>query len=158
MARNPIKGRERMLIKYLLVLLAPTLLYTALLTACAATPTAAPTVRPPSPSPTPINCSQNPPGISLQAILGQKRIGRGASFENFRIEGKGFVPGEKLLIVIEGHGLSHGDRLESIDFPVGSDGSFVQREELQLLEPNMSWQVFVVHQRGVACTSFVTTP
>lgn len=122
-------------------------------------PTAAPTVRPPAASPTPIACTQNPPGLVLQAIVSAKPTTTpGASGEDFRIEGKGFIPGEKLLSVIEGHGASHSERLESFDLPAGADGSFVQRESIQLEEPNMSWQVFVVHQRGVACTSFVTTP
>lgn len=121
-------------------------------------PTAAPTVRPPAASPTPIACTQNPPGLALQAIVSAKPTTPGASGEDFRIEGKGFIPGEKLFSVIEGHGASHSERLESFDLPVGANGSFVQRESIQLEEPDMSWQVFVVHQRGVACTRFVTTP
>jgi hypothetical protein len=35
-------------------------------------------------------------------------------------------------------------------------GSFVTDATLQLDEPNMQWQVFVVHRRGVACANFVT--
>ena len=112
----------------------------------------APVILPPPPSPTPLSCTQNPPNLSLQVTFGM----RGESFQSIRVEGKGFAPNERLSIVIEGRGVSHTLRLEVSDLPVNADGSFTDSQSLQLDEPNMQWQVFVVHQRGAACASFTT--
>ncbi len=119
---------------------------------CGVNATHVPAVLPPPPSPTLLNCTQNPPSLSLQVIFGTRE----GSFQNIRVEGKGFTPNERLSIVTEGHGVSHTRRLEVSDFPVNADGNFADLETLQLDEPNMRWQVFVVHKRGIACASFTT--
>jgi hypothetical protein len=121
-------------------------------------PTAAPTALPPGPSPTPILCTPNQPGLALGVVLGPAQLSRAGFSQSMRVEGKGFVPGERLLIVIEGHSARHGDQIESSGPPVEKDGSFGYDTSLQSDEPNVPWQLFVVHQRGVACASFVTGP
>lgn len=115
--------------------------------------TVQPTVRSPGPSPTPLACTQNSPNMSLQIVLKPQSDD---SFQGIQVEGKGFMPKEKLYIVIEGHGINNSVRNELFDFLVNADGSFTDTESLQLAEPKMRWQVFVVHQRGVACGNFTT--
>jgi hypothetical protein len=112
----------------------------------------APIIFPPPPSPTPLDCTQNPPNLSLQVTFGMRE----ESFQSIRMEGKGFALIERLSIVIEGRGVSYTLRSEVSDLPVNADGSFTDSQPLQLDEPNMQWHVFVIHQRGTACASFTT--
>ncbi len=91
--------------------------------------------------------------MSLQVIFDPQSQ---PSFQSVQVKGQGFTPGEKLLIQIVGGGISYSERLETFNFQVNVDGNFTKIESLPLVEPDMHWQVFVVHQRGVACASFTT--
>ncbi len=115
-----------------------------------------PTIVPPGPSPTPIVCTRNLSDISIQIVPGARSEKRSSFFQSIQVEGMGFAPKEKLYIVVEGHGQSQGERTEFFDIKTDSDGVFTVDDSLPLDEPNMQWQVYVVHQRGVACASFTT--
>jgi hypothetical protein len=83
---------------------------------------------------------------------------RNTLFQNIQIEGQGFSPGEVVDLIVEGRGINHTSQLEIPHFQVKEDGHFSNPESLQMDEPKMSWQVFVIHQHGVACTNFSTNP
>jgi hypothetical protein len=114
--------------------------------------TAAPAVSDPQSPSTSMMCTENPDKLSVVVKLGKKSKG----FQPVSVTGKGFTPGEKLSIIFEGQGKSHSSRLEAWDFPVKKDGSFVNKESLQLDEANMQWNLYIMHQRGIACSSFTT--
>jgi hypothetical protein len=112
-------------------------------------------VLPPGSSPTPMVCTQNPPNLSLRVTLGEIRKDP-VYFQNVLIDGTGFPPSEPVALTVDGHGPSHTFRREAPQFPVEADGSFSDSISLQLDDPVMSWQVFVVHKDGIACGIFIT--
>ncbi len=112
-------------------------------------PTVGPTILPPGPSPTPLVCTPNPPGLSLQATLGAKE----GIFQSIHLVGKGFDPNATVFMAIEGRGTNQSIRLETPNFRIKSDGSIDYFESLQADEPNMTWQVFIVHRRGIVCVT-----
>ena len=116
----------------------------------------APAVRPPSPSPTPEICSENPPGLSIEIVFGRKNTDQPVVFQSVVLSGNGFNPGEKLQIHIDGHGDTHGAKIDTTDYPVKADGTFSISDGLPLDDPSMFWEVHVVHQRGIACLGFQT--
>ncbi len=103
-----------------------------------------------------IRCTFNPDGLEVQATVGLKTAqGRFVS-QIVEIRGTGFLANEKLYMVLEGNGTSHNIKYEGEMVTADKTGQFISANTLQLDEPNMSWQVYVGHQRGVACTSFTT--
>jgi hypothetical protein len=110
------------------------------------------TVEPASPSPTPLECTDNPPGLGLQVdSLGNRRV---------VVRGEGFRSGEELVLVFsaqvdtptEQKELRHEVRPAQ---PVGKDGTFTWEETMQPLDGNTTWNVAVVHAQGVVCVTFV---
>jgi hypothetical protein len=114
--------------------------------------TAVPSVLDSQPPSSSMMCTENPDKLSVVVKLGKKSKG----FQPVTVTGKGFTPGEKLSIIFEGQGKSHSSRLEAWDYPVKKDGSFVNKDSLQLDEASMQWNLYVMHQRGIACSSFTT--
>jgi hypothetical protein len=109
------------------------------------------TVEPASLSPTPLECTDNPPGLGLQVdSLGNRRV---------MVRGEGFRSGEELVLVFSaqvdtpsGHkALRHEVRPAQT---VGEDGSFAWEQTMQPLDGNPTWNLAVVHARGVACVTF----
>jgi hypothetical protein len=102
-----------------------------------------------------IPCTENPPELRLLVTIGKVDAdGQGRRFQNILIEGQGFLPGEIVHFMINGSGATHSFQLDTPRYTLKKDGSFFDRESLQLDEPNMAGQVVIVHQRGVACVSF----
>lgn len=112
----------------------------------------APRMLPPQPSPTSMVCTADPANLSIQGILGQKE----QMFQGYLLKGEGFLPDEKVHIIVAGWGVTHSFKVETLDYTVNPDGTFTLSESLQIDEANMHWQVYVVHQRGTACNSFNT--
>jgi hypothetical protein len=109
------------------------------------------TVEPLLLSPTPLECTENPPGLELQVdSLGSRRI---------IVRGEGFQPGEELALVFTaqadaptGHNeLRHEVRPAQT---VGEDGSFTWEQTMQPLDGNTAWDLAVVHVQGGACVTF----
>jgi hypothetical protein len=112
-------------------------------------------VLPPPSSPTPIVCTENPPGLTLAV---QSNVTPSGTHQ-VRVAGQGFEPGEHLIIVLSAETETHATRLEaSLAQGVNPDGTFTLNESLTP-PPNdvsgqTSWNLAVVHQRGVACMTF----
>lgn len=112
-----------------------------------------PTVLPPGPLATPMVCAQNLPGLTLGIAVKQESQ---PSIQRVFIDGKGFTPDEKLLIVVEGYGRTHRVRQEDFPIPASADGTLIWSVLFERDEPLTNWKLFVVHKRGVACASFTT--
>jgi hypothetical protein len=103
-------------------------------------------------------CTQNPSGLSLRISQqpGKSSIpGAGGPVYSFLVEGTGFVPGEKVSIVIKGRVTAPGS-LGTTSETVGQDSTFATSIGAAVSQPNMPFDFFVVHRRGVACVSVVT--
>jgi hypothetical protein len=109
------------------------------------------TVEPASLSPTPLECTENPPGLGVQVdSLGNRRV---------MVRGEGFRSGEELVLVFSaqvdtpsGHkALRHEVHPAQT---VGEDGAFTWEETMQSLDGNTTWNLAVVHAQGVACVTF----
>jgi hypothetical protein len=109
------------------------------------------TVQPASLSPAPLEGTENPPGLELQSdSLGNRRV---------MVRGEGFQPGEELILVFSvqvdapnGHkALRHEVRPAQT---VGEDGAFTWEQTMQPPDGSMTWNLAVVHARGVACITF----
>ncbi len=88
-----------------------------------------PTVLPPGPSPTPIACTRNLPNLLVQPVLGTRSEKHSHFFQDVMVVGTGFASGEKLYIVVEGHGTSHGVQTEALDKQVNADGTFTYNDK-----------------------------
>lgn len=98
-----------------------------------------------------LTCTENPSGLSLQVLPISDPL---PTHQEVYIHGRGFTPGEALFVLIEGYGTERSARVEQSNLLVQEDGTFSERQSLRRLEPTMGWQVYVVHQRGVACASW----
>jgi len=76
--------------------------------------------------------------------------------QGIHLNGRGFLPDEDLIIQITGKGPQHSFEVQTQDFRAGQDGSFSLSEKLPLDDPEMQWEIHVVHQRGTACLAFTT--
>lgn len=101
-------------------------------------------------------CTVDPTGLALQVKLGSKQQDQTSVSQIIELEGQGFMPSETISIRIQGQGASHNRLLEGLTMSVDDKGQFLRTQLLQLDEPNMTWQVQVKHQRGIACVSFKT--
>jgi hypothetical protein len=106
------------------------------------------TALPPA-SPTPLVCSENPAGLTLDVQTG--------GFYRVRVIGRGFKPGERLLLVFTAKTATHSTKIEARPVQgVNADGTFSWDETLT--PPTgaegsaVTWNVAIVHSRGVACT------
>ena len=101
------------------------------------------------PSPTPILCTVNPAGLFLELqVLGTGHV---------RVVGSGFSSNEKVFISIQGDArLSDGTTAaqgREYQTTVDADGNYVAQHEFDPMEGPATWDVAVVHSRGVACAS-----
>jgi hypothetical protein len=151
--------------KKLLVLLFATAL--TCLCGCTAGQGSAPAapLSPPPISPKPLfNCTQDPPGLSLRVIEvtgtpdpADTPPPPPAYLHRIRVEGQGFTPGENVNIAVEGRAeteRSGGGQGGGVH--VNADGSFAWGPIGLAADSKVQWQVYVVHQRGVACASLTT--
>jgi hypothetical protein len=106
------------------------------------------TVLPPETSPTPIVCTDNPSGLTLDVQTG--------GFHRVQVVGQGFKAGEPLLLVFTAKTATHSTKTEARPAQgVNEDGTFSWDETL--MPPTgaegstVIWNVAVVHSRGVAC-------
>ena len=106
------------------------------------------TALPPAASPTSVVCTENPSGLILDVQSG--------GFYRVRVAGRGFKPGEQLLLVFTTETAAHNRRIEARPAQgVDSDGNFAWDGTLGPPVDNgysvRIWNVAVVHSRGVAC-------
>lgn len=110
----------------------------------------------PSASPTPTECSPSS-GVTVEFQLGPMTTENAHSTQRVTISAKGFEADEPIRMVIEGKGKQTTERIETLSpLKTSKDGNFASPEILPLSEPQMHWQVYVTHKRGIACTQFVT--
>jgi hypothetical protein len=109
-----------------------------------------------APSPTPLVCSTARSGPALQFRLGAKRESNLQALQTLYVDGRGFQPNEKIMIVVEGHGKQTTSRTVTPSLTVNGNGVFTIEDTLQLAESNIQWQVYAVHSNGTACTKFTT--
>jgi hypothetical protein len=121
----------------------------SLMVACA--PVVRQTVEPPAPTPTPVVCTDNPDGLSIDV---RRTTGR-----TVEVVGEGFEPGEQVRVIftaqeetIDG---TRGHRLEAEPVtPVSPEGTFAFDEALPEVRRGTLWHLQVVHSRGTACAVF----
>jgi hypothetical protein len=104
----------------------------------------------PEVSTTPIVCTDNPSGLTLDVKTG--------GFHQVRVAGQGFKPGESLLFVFTAQSAAHRVRQEARPIQgVNADGTFSWDETLTPPSGSQGsaviWNIAVVHSRGVACTT-----
>jgi len=103
------------------------------------------------------SCTQNPSGLSFRVTQqpGKNQIpGAAGLIHSFYVEGTGFTPGEKVTIVIKGRVTAAGT-IGSTNETVGKDSTFATTVAAAVSQPNMSFDVFVIHRRGIACVNLV---
>ena len=108
------------------------------------------TALPPEASPTPIVCTGNPSGLTLDVQSG--------GFQHVRVVGRGFKAGEPLLLVFTAKTGTRSAKIEARPAQdVHADGTFSWDETLA---PPMGaegspviWNAAVIHSRGVACAT-----
>jgi hypothetical protein len=102
-----------------------------------------------------LTCTQNPAGLTLQVTEQPSKIssppGLGA-MRSFYIEGKGFVPGELVTVNIKGRPTAQGNQ-GSTSETVLADSTFATTVVAVVSQTKMPLDVFVVHRRGIACTT-----
>lgn len=111
----------------------------------------------PWPSPTPPICATLPAGTSLDVEL--------VSMDTVRLSGKGFEPGEQLILVLSSESRQHSQRIEYRPVEsVRSDGRFTIT--LDGIGPlcdakgrviTNTWQVALIHDNSAVCRT-VTLP
>ncbi len=108
------------------------------------------TALPPEASATPIVCTDNPSGLTLNVQT--------SGFQHVQVVGRGFIAGEPLLLIFAARSAAHSSKHEARPAQgVNADGSFSWDETLRLPAgaegSAVTWNVAVVHSRGVACTT-----
>jgi hypothetical protein len=103
------------------------------------------------------SCTQNPSGLSFRVTQQPGTIslpGASGPVHLFYVEGTGFVPGEKVTVVIKGRVTAPGT-IGSTEEIVGQDSTFATSIGAAVLQANMPFDLFVIHRRGVACASLI---
>ncbi len=103
-------------------------------------------------------CTQNPSGLSVRVSQqpGKSSIpGAAGPIYSFLVEGTGFAPGEKVSIVIKGRVTVPGSMGTTTE-TVLADSTFATSIGAAVTQPNMPFDFFIVHGRGVACVSVIT--
>lgn len=106
----------------------------------------------PEPSPTPAVCTPLPESMTLAVTpLTDTEISVALS---------GLQPGESLHIIYRREGIDDGTQIEDYDLPpVGENGRYNQTQNLRPSEAGPdTWQIKVIHSRGVACTEITLPP
>jgi hypothetical protein len=108
------------------------------------------TALPPEASPTPIVCTGNPSGLTLDVQT--------SGFQRVRVVGRGFKSGESLLLIFTASTAMHSRRIEARPAQgVNADGTFAWDETLtppaDAEGSPVIWNVAVIHSRGVACAT-----
>ncbi len=104
----------------------------------------------PEASATPIVCTANPPGLTLDVQAG--------GFNSVQVVGRGFKSGEQLLLVFTAKTATHRTEIEDRPIQgVKADGTFSWDETLTpptgAEGSGVIWNVAVIHSRGVACAT-----
>ncbi len=110
----------------------------------------------PSPSPTPPICATLPAGVSLDVEL--------ISMDTVRLSGKGFEPGEQLILVLSSESRQRSQRIEYRPVePVRPNGRFTITHRIEPLRDTRgrvltnTWQVVLIHDDSALCQT-VTLP
>ena len=117
-----------------------------------------PSVMPPT-ALTSSSCTQNPSGLSISI---SQQAGKNlplptssnvtGPIHSFYVQGTGFTPGEKVTVVIKGRVTAPGT-MGSTDETVEKDSTFATTLAVAVSQPNMPFDLFVIHRRGIACAS-----
>jgi hypothetical protein len=105
------------------------------------------------------SCTQNASGLSLRVRQwpGSSSVpGAAGPIHTFYVEGVGFIPGEKLTVIIKGRVRAPGT-MGSTTETVLADSTFATSVGVAVPQPNMPFDFFVIHRRGVACVTVTTT-
>jgi hypothetical protein len=101
------------------------------------------------------SCTQNPAGLSFRVSQQPgKSIVPGAAgpLYSFLVEGVGFIPGETVTVVIKGRVTAPGT-MGSTSESVRTDSTFATSIGAAVTQPNMPFDFYVLHRRGVACVT-----
>ncbi len=103
------------------------------------------------------SCTQNPSGLSFRvsqqpwkAIIPEVP----GPIRSFSVEGTGFIPGERVNVVIKAR-VTGPATIASTAETVWPDSTFATSVGAAVSQPNMPFDLFVVHRRGVACVSII---
>ncbi len=102
-----------------------------------------------------LSCTRNPDGLSFRVSQQPgKNIVPGAAgpLYSFFVEGTGFVPGETVTVVIKGRVIAPGT-MGSTSETVHMDSTFATTVGGAVIQPNMPFDFYVLHRRGVACVA-----
>ena len=103
------------------------------------------------------SCTQNPSGLSFRVTQqpGKTSLpGASGPVHLFYVEGTGFIPGEKVTVIIKGRVTAPGT-IGSTDETVGTDSTFATTVGAAVNQSNMPFDLFVIHRRGVACANLI---
>lgn len=100
-------------------------------------------------------CTPNPVGLTLTALIEPETVESSAPVsQTLRIEGKGFAPNETLNFFLRELWVEH-PRTVAFNETVNADGTFLHTEFVPRHAPHIEWQLWVAHQRGMACAQFL---
>ncbi len=103
------------------------------------------------------SCTQNPSGLSFRVTQQPWKTsipGLLGPTHSFYVEGTGFIPGEKVTVVIKGRVTAPGT-IASTSETVRADSTFATSVAAAVIQPKMPFDLFVIHRRGVACVSII---
>ncbi len=103
------------------------------------------------------SCTQNPSGLSFRVTQQPWKTsipGLLGPTHSFYVEGTGFIPGEKVTVVIKGRVTAPGT-IGSTAETVGTDSTFATSVAAAVSQPKMPFDLFVIHRRGVACVTVI---
>lgn len=102
---------------------------------------------------TPINCSASNSELNITTRVESTDQ---MSAQRLYLSGSGFIPEEMLSVNVNGAASTGGTGGHLPKITVDSEGKFTTIELLTIIEPQMHWQIKIIHQRGVICTDFTT--
>ncbi len=103
------------------------------------------------------SCTQNPSGLSFRVSQQPWKTsipGLPGPTRSFYVEGTGFIPGEKVTVVIKARITAPGT-IGSTAETVRTDSTFATSVAAAVSQPKMPFDLFVIHRRGVACVSII---
>ncbi len=104
------------------------------------------------------SCTENPAGLSFRVSqrpsqMPPPQTGLGP-VHLFYVEGTGFIPGERVNVVIKAR-VTGPATIATTAETVWPDSTFATSVGAAVSQPNMPFDLFVVHRRGVACVSII---
>lgn len=99
------------------------------------------------------SCTQNPEGLAFQATQQPGRSiipGAAGPVISFLVRGTGFIPGERVTLVIKGRVQAPGTMGGTTE-TVSPDSTFATSIGAAVVQPNVPFDLYVIHRRGVAC-------